>query len=211
MKIILLGAPGAGKGTNATKLVEKYNIPQISTGDLLRKAVAEKTKLGIEAESYMTAGKLVPDELVINLVKERLSQPDCKNGFILDGFPRTITQAEKLEDITSIDAVINLDVDTQVLVRRSTGRRSCPNCGAVYHVEFNPPKKEGICDKCGTKLIVRKDDTEETVKNRIETYKKNTAPLIEYYEKKGLLKNIDANRNIEVIFEDIVNYLSSLS
>ncbi|MHA1143324.1 MAG: adenylate kinase [Candidatus Helarchaeota archaeon] len=208
MKIILLGAPGAGKGTNAKKLVEKYNIPQISTGDLLRKAVKDRTKLGIEAESYMTAGKLVPDDLVINLVRERLNKPDCKNGFILDGFPRTTTQAEKLEDFTTIDIVINLDVDTQALVRRSVGRRSCPNCGSVFHVEFNPPKKEGICDNCGTKLILRKDDTAETVKARIETYKEKTAPLIEYYNEKKLLRNIDANRSFDEIFNDIITALS---
>ncbi|MDI6655360.1 MAG: adenylate kinase, partial [Candidatus Hydrothermarchaeota archaeon] len=165
MKLILLGAPGAGKGTQAQKLVKHFKIPQISTGDLLRAAVAKRTDLGKHANEYMTAGKLVPDEIVIGLIQERLKEDDCKNGFILDGFPRTIAQAEKLKEIADIDAVVNVDVDTYILVERLTGRRTCKNCNAVFHMVFNPPKEEGVCDACGGELYQRADDNEETVRN----------------------------------------------
>ena len=208
MKIILLGAPGAGKGTQAKKIVDKLSIPQLSTGDLLRQAVAEKSELGKQAESFMKAGKLVPDDLVIELMKERIAQDDCKNGFTLDGFPRTSNQAEKLASFTDIDIVINLDVDISSLIKRATGRRSCSQCGSVYHVDYNSPKVDGICDRCNTKLIVRPDDREETVRTRIETYKQNTEPLIKYYENQGKLKNINAHRDINEISNAIIREIS---
>lgn len=207
MKLILLGAPGAGKGTQAQKLVKRFKIPQISTGDLLRAAVASGTDLGKHANEYMTAGKLVPDEIVIGLIQERLKQDDCKNGFILDGFPRTLAQAEKLKDITDIDAVVNIDVDTSILVERLTGRRTCKNCNAVFHMVFNPSKEEGVCDACGGELYQRTDDNEETVRNRVETYNKNTAPLIYYYKDSGKLRNVDGRGGIDGIFQNILKVL----
>lgn len=197
MKLILLGAPGAGKGTQAKWISKEYGLPHISTGDILRQNVKEGTELGKEAKKYMDAGKLVPDELIIGMVKDRLAQDDCKNGFILDGFPRTIKQAEELEKITDIDAVLNIYVPFEKLIERITGRRSCPKCGAVYHIKYNPPKKEGICDACGTPLIQRDDDKEETVKKRLETYEEQTAPLIDYYEKKGKLITVEGQEEIE--------------
>jgi adenylate kinase len=207
MKLILLGAPGAGKGTQAQKLVKHFKIPQISTGDLLRAAVAKGTDLGKHANEYMTAGKLVPDEIVIGLIQERLKENDCKNGFILDGFPRTIAQADKLKEITDIDAVVNIDVDTYILVKRLTGRRTCKNCNAVFHMVFNPPKEEGVCDACGGELYQRTDDNEKTVRNRVETYNENTAPLIDYYKGTGKLKNVDGQRGIDGIFQNILKVL----
>ena len=207
MKLILLGAPGAGKGTQAQKLVDNYNIPQISTGDLLRAAVADGTDLGKQANEYMTAGKLVPDEVVIGLIEERLKEDDCKDGFILDGFPRTIAQADKLKDITDIDAVVNVDVDTAILVERLTGRRTCKNCNAVFHTIFNPPKEEGACDACEGELYQRSDDNEETVRSRVETYNENTAPLIDYYKGTGKLKNVDGQGVIEEIFQNILKVM----
>lgn len=207
MKIILLGAPGAGKGTQAQKLVEKYSIPQISTGDLLRAAVAEGTELGKEAQGYMTSGKLVPDSVVIGLIRERLQKDDCENGFILDGFPRTIAQAEKLKDITDIDAVASIDVDTNILVARLTGRRTCKACNAVFHVLNKPPKTEGVCDVCGGELYQRADDNEETVSNRINTYTQNTEPLIGFYNELGLLKRIKGEGDIDQIFQELCQAL----
>jgi len=207
MKLILLGAPGAGKGTQAQKLVKHFKIPQISTGDLLRAAVAKGTDLGKHANEYMTAGKLVPDEIVIGLIQERLKEDDCKNGFILDGFPRTIAQAEKLKEITDIDAVVNIDVDTYILVERLTGRRTCKNCNTVFHMIFNPSKEEGVCDACGGELYQRADDNEETVRNRVETYNENTAPLIDYYKDSGKLQNVDGQRGIDGIFQNILKVL----
>ena len=197
MKLILLGAPGAGKGTQAKWISKEYGLPHISTGDILRQNVKEGTELGKEAKKYMDAGKLVPDELIIGMVKDRLAQDDCRNGFILDGFPRTIKQAEELEKITDIDAVLNIYVPFEKLIERITGRRSCPKCGAVYHIKYNPPKKEGICDVCGTPLIQRDDDKEETVKKRLETYEEQTAPLIDYYKKKGKLLTVEGQEEIE--------------
>lgn len=207
MKLILLGAPGAGKGTQAQKLVEKYSIPQVSTGDLLRAAVKEGTELGKQANEYMTAGKLVPDEVVIGLIEERLKNDDTSNGFILDGFPRTVPQADKLGEITGIDSVVNIDVDTSILVDRLTGRRTCKECNNMFHMVFNPPKAEGVCDTCGGELYQRADDNEETVKSRLDTYNDNTAPLIDYYRDKGLLKDVEGQGAIDDIFQNILGVL----
>jgi adenylate kinase len=207
MKLILLGAPGAGKGTQAQKLVEKYNIPQISTGDLLRAAVTEGTELGKEANEYMTSGRLVPDEVVIGLIEERLAKDDCKDGFILDGFPRTKAQADKLGEITDIDAVVNIAVDTSILVDRLTGRRTCRSCNNMFHMVFNPPKQEGVCDSCGGELYQRADDNTETVKNRVDTYNDNTALLIDYYRGTGKLKDVDGQGAIDDIFQNILGVL----
>ncbi|MEE9564214.1 MAG: adenylate kinase [Candidatus Hydrothermarchaeaceae archaeon] len=207
MKLILLGAPGAGKGTQALKLVDHYSIPQISTGDLLRAAVADGTDLGKQANEYMTAGKLVPDEVVIGLIEERLKEDDCQSGFILDGFPRTVAQADKLKEITDIDAVVNVDVDTSILVDRLTGRRTCKNCNAMYHMVFNPPKQEGVCDACGGELYQRSDDNEETVTKRVETYSENTAPLIDYYKETGKVKDVNGQGGIDEIFQNILKVL----
>ncbi len=214
MNIIMLGPPGAGKGTQAKMLVEKLGIPQISTGDMLRAAVKEGTELGKKAKEYMDAGKLVPDEVVIGIVKERLAQPDCEKGFILDGFPRTIPQAEALDKVLEelgkkIDYVINVAVPNEELITRLTGRRTCRQCGAMYHVVFNPPKVEGKCDKCGGELYQRDDDKEETIRQRLEVYEAQTAPLIEYYEKKGVLYNIDGTGSIEEIFQNILKVLGA--
>ncbi|MGB9668193.1 MAG: adenylate kinase [Thermosulfidibacteraceae bacterium] len=212
MRIIMLGAPGAGKGTQASMISEKYGILQISTGDILRAAVREGTQLGIEAKKYMDRGELVPDEIVIGIVRERIVQDDCKKGFILDGFPRTVVQAEALDRMLeelgiSIDYVINIDVPEEEIIKRLSGRRTCRNCQAMYHVIFNPPKKEGVCDKCGGELYQRDDDKEETIRARLEVYKKQTAPLIEYYSKRGKLVNIDGRKGINEIFTEIVNVL----
>lgn len=197
MKLILLGAPGAGKGTQAKWISEEYGIPHISTGDILRKNVAEGTELGKEAKKYMDEGKLVPDDVVIKMMEERLREEDCKKGFILDGFPRTIYQADELSKITDIDAVLSIDVPFSKLIERITGRRSCPKCGAVYHIKYNPPEKDGICDVCGTPLIQRDDDREETVKKRLRTYEEQTEPLIDYYRKKGKLITVEGQEDVE--------------
>ncbi len=207
MKLILLGAPGAGKGTQAQKLVDHYNTPQISTGDLLRAAVADGSELGKQANEFMTAGKLVPDGVVIGLIEERLKNDDAQNGFILDGFPRTIAQADKLGEITGIDAVVNIDVDTSILLDRLTGRRTCKNCNSMFHMVFNQPKQEGVCDSCGGELYQRADDNEETVKSRLDTYNENTAPLIDYYREKGLLKDVEGQGAIEDIFQNLLGVL----
>jgi len=211
MRIIMLGAPGAGKGTQAQKLAQHLSIPQISTGDMLRQAVSEGTPLGIEAKKYMDAGKLVPDDVVIGIVAERIKKPDCVRGFILDGFPRTIEQAKALDSIAKIDWVINIDVPEDILVERITGRRSCKKCGAVYHVKYNPPAREGICNVCGEKLYQREDDREDTVRKRVETYNKQTKVLIDYYARSGNLLNIDGNREIDAIFGDILAKLGRAS
>ncbi len=209
MKIILLGAPGAGKGTQSGYIVEKYNIPQISTGDILRKAVRDGTEVGKMAKSYMDAGKLVPDDVIIKIMKERLDDADCKDGYVLDGFPRTINQAEKLNEIAKIDIVINLVVPKKEILKRLTSRRSCPKCGAVYNLLFNPPPSQGKC-KCGGDLYQRDDDKEETILKRLKTYEDQTKPLITYYSKKNLVKDIHAKDTPQEIFEDIEKILDNL-
>ncbi len=215
MRIVLLGAPGAGKGTQAKKLIEKYGIPQISTGDILRKAVADGTPLGKEAKSYMDKGELVPDSVVIGLVKERLQQDDCKKGFILDGFPRNTSQAETLDKVLDemgmpLDVALSVDVDMDILMKRLTGRRTCKQCGQMYNVYFSPPKQEGVCDKCGGELYQRDDDKEETIRKRLEVYEAQTAPLIDYYEKKGILKRVNGVGDIDEIFSNICSILDGL-
>jgi adenylate kinase len=209
MRAVLLGPPGAGKGTQAVRLVEKYGVPQISTGDIFRKNIKEGTELGKKAQEYMNAGQLVPDELVVDLVKDRLMQDDCVNGYLLDGFPRTIFQAEELDKFLAengqkLDAVINFEVGHDTLIQRLTGRRICKKCGAGYHVVNFPPKVEGICDKCGGELEQRKDDNVETAENRIVVYNKSTAPLIGYYSETGALKNFNAEKDPAEVFEEIV-------
>ncbi|MEJ5299923.1 MAG: adenylate kinase [Thermodesulforhabdaceae bacterium] len=212
MNIILLGPPGAGKGTQAKRLIERYGIPQISTGDMLRAAVAEKTPLGLEAKKYMDAGQLVPDSVVIGLVKERIQKDDCKKGYMLDGFPRNVSQAETLDKMLSelgqkIDHVVCIEVPEDELVQRLTGRRTCRQCGAGYHVMFDPPKKDGVCDKCGGELYQRDDDNVQTVTSRLKVYKDQTEPLIAYYEKQGKLRRINGLGSIDEIFNRIVAVL----
>lgn len=207
MDIILFGPPGAGKGTQAQKLSQKYGIPQISTGDILRANVKEGTELGLEAKKYMDAGELVPDAVLIGIIKDRLLQPDCANGFLLDGYPRTIPQADALAGILDeikkpIDVVINIVVPNEDLVKRLSGRWMS-GCGASYHTVFNPPKTAGVCDVCGDKLFQRPDDTSEAVSNRLDVYQKQTAPLVDYYKEKGLLKDIDGTKDIDVVFAEI--------
>lgn len=209
LRAVLLGPPGAGKGTQAVRLVEKYEIPHISTGDIFRKNIKEGTELGKKAQEYMNAGALVPDELVVDLVKDRLQQDDCENGFLLDGFPRTIFQAEKLDEFLSesnqkMDIVINLKVEKEALIKRLTGRRVCKDCGASYHIVNIPPKKEGVCDICGGELIQRKDDNIETVENRINVYEDQTAPLIGYYKEAGSLVDFDGEASLDEVFDAIV-------
>ncbi|MDE6967997.1 MAG: adenylate kinase [Clostridia bacterium] len=199
MKLILLGAPGAGKGTQATRISDKYNWPHISTGDILRKNIKENTELGKEAKSYIDAGLLVPDEVVINIVKDRLAQADCKNGYILDGFPRTVAQAEALDKVAEIDAVINIAVDSSLIVNRITGRRMCA-CGESYHISMGIGE---TCPKCGAKLYQRDDDKEETVKARMQVYENQTAPLIDYYNAKGLVIDVDGSKPLNEVFEQI--------
>ena len=211
----MMGPPGAGKGTQAAKLVEKYKIPQISTGDMFRAAVKEGTELGKAAKACMDAGKLVPDEVTIGIVRERLGKDDCKGGFILDGFPRTVEQADALEKILDelgkkITCVLNISVPAEYLIERAVGRRICKNCGATYHVKFNPPKVENICDACGGELYQRADDNEATMKNRLSAYEASTRPLIDYYKKAGVYKEIDGRQNIDKVTEDLVNVLSSV-
>ncbi len=216
MNLILLGPPGAGKGTQAQMIVDRYHIPQVSTGDILRSAVKEGTVLGKQAKAFMEKGQLVPDEVVIGIIDERLRKPDCQTGFILDGFPRTIPQAEALQVILdnlgrSVDHVINIEVDSEELVRRLTGRRTCKNCGAMFHVLFHPPKKESLCDRCGGPLYQREDDREETIRTRLREYEKQTAPLIQYYRSKNLLRPISGVGGQNQIFEQIVRVLDAKS
>lgn len=197
MNLILLGAPGAGKGTLASYLIEKMGVPSVSTGNILREAIANKTELGQKAKAFMDAGQLVPDQLVIDLLQARIAQDDCKNGFILDGFPRTIPQAEALDQIASIDCALSLEVDDAVIEGRMTGRRVCLKCGATYHIKANPPKQEGVCDVCGDTLHIRKDDKPDVVKHRLATYHEQTEPLKDYYGAQGKLKSIDGAQGIE--------------
>jgi adenylate kinase len=204
MKLVIFGPPSAGKGTQAQKLSKKYGIPQIATGDLLREHVAKKTPIGMKVKEILDAGKLGPDDLIVQIIKERVSQPDCRNGYLLDGFPRTINQAKELEKMTDIDLVLNIVVDHKVLVERAIGRRICPKCSAVYHVKSNPPKKSGMCDKCGSALIQRDDDKEETVQKRLGVYRDQTAPLVEHFKAKGKLVNIDGSAGIDGVFDQMV-------
>jgi adenylate kinases len=212
MKIILMGGPGAGKGTQAVGLVEKYNIPHISTGDMFRAAIKDGTELGLKAKSFMDAGGLVPDEVTIGIVAERLAQPDCAKGFLLDGFPRTLAQGSALGDILDrlgmkLDGVINIEVDEKILIPRLTGRRVCRKCGASYHMVFNPPQQEGVCGQCGGELYQRSDDTVETAQNRLDVYNKQTEPLIAFYTEKGLLKRINGDQAIDKVLQDITKAL----
>ena len=198
MKLILMGAPGAGKGTQSAKIAEKWNIPAVSTGDMLRAAVKEGTKSGLSAKAYMDAGKLVPDEVVIGIIKEYLSSDKCKNGFILDGFPRSIPQAEALDAMgVEIDVVLSIEVPDEKIIERMSGRRICSSCGASYHVVYNPPKTADVCDACSSALYIRDDDAAETVINRLETYHNITEPLKEYYSKKGILVCVEGMEKVE--------------
>ncbi len=215
MNLILLGAPGAGKGTQAKFIVEKYGIPQISTGDMLREAVAKGTELGRKAKEFMDEGKLVPDDIVIGIVKERLKQKDCERGFILDGFPRTKAQAEALDKIMEemgkkIDAVINISVPEEEVVRRIVNRRTCRKCGAIYHLIYDPPKKPGTCDRCGGELYQRDDDREEVVRQRFSVYRKSTEPLIDYYRKRGILYDVDGRKDIGEVKAEILSVLEKI-
>ena len=212
MKIIMLGAPGAGKGTQAKKIAEKYQIPHISTGDIFRANIKNGTELGMEAKKYMDQGLLVPDELTVRILLDRVAQDDCKNGYVLDGFPRTIPQAEVLDsELTKlgdhIDYAINVDVPDENIVKRMSGRRACLTCGATYHIEHVPPKKEGICDVCGSELVLRDDDKPETVKNRLNVYHEQTQPLIDFYTEKGVLKTVDGTVPMEEVFAAITAIL----
>ena len=212
MKIIMLGAPGAGKGTQAKLIAEKYSIPHISTGDIFRANIKNGTELGKEAKKYMDQGLLVPDELTVKILLDRVAQPDCANGYVLDGFPRTIPQAEVLDKALNelgdqIDYAINVEVPDENIVRRMGGRRACLSCGATYHIEHIPPKTEGVCDTCGKELVLRDDDKPETVKNRLEVYHNQTQPLIEFYNAKGVLKNVDGTVDMKDVFAAITAIL----
>lgn len=212
MNLILMGLPGAGKGTQAEKIVEKYGVPHISTGDMFRAAIKEGTELGLKAQAYMNEGNLVPDEVTIGIVRERLNKEDCKNGFLLDGFPRTVAQAAALEDILQesdrkLDHVVYIDVPKEILFKRLTGRWICKTCGATYHELYNPPKEERICDKDGAELIQRDDDKPETVEKRLEVNLEQTKPLLDFYEEKGYLRKIDGNKEIDEVFSSIDDVL----
>lgn len=212
MKIIMLGAPGAGKGTQAKQIADKYGIPHISTGDIFRANIKEGTELGKKAKGYMDAGELVPDELVCDLVVDRIQKDDCENGFILDGFPRTIPQAEALTDALkaigqSMDHAVDIEVDDAQIVERMGGRRACLSCGATYHIVNIPPKKDGICDRCGAEIILRDDDKPETVQNRLNVYHEQTQPLIDYYEAQGILSSVDGTQPMDKVFADIIGII----
>lgn len=212
MKIIMLGAPGAGKGTQAKMIAEKYGVPHVSTGDIFRANIKNGTQLGMEAKKYMDQGLLVPDELTVRILLDRVAQDDCKNGYVLDGFPRTIPQAQVLDEALTklgdkIDYAIDVDVPDENIIRRMSGRRACLTCGATYHIEHIPPKKEGICDKCGSELVLRDDDKPETVKNRLAVYHEQTQPLIDFYEKKDVLRNVDGTLPMEEVFAAITGIL----
>ncbi|MBD9156919.1 MAG: adenylate kinase [Lachnospiraceae bacterium] len=214
MKIIMLGAPGAGKGTQAMKIAEKYQIPHISTGDIFRANIKEGTELGKKAKSYMDQGQLVPDELTLELIMDRFQNPDCKNGYVLDGFPRTIPQAEALTEALAkkgetIDYAINMEVPDENIINRMGGRRACLACGSTYHIVYAPTRVEGICDRCGEKLVLRDDDKPETVKNRLNVYHNQTQPLIEYYTRQGKLAEVDGTQSMEDVFNAIVKILGA--
>ena len=212
MKIVMLGAPGAGKGTQAKMIAEKYGIPHVSTGDIFRANIKNGTELGKEAKQYMDQGKLVPDELTVKILLDRVAQDDCKNGYVLDGFPRTIPQANVLDEALTklgdrIDYAVNVDVPDDNIINRIGGRRACVACGATYHIVYNAPKTEGICDNCGKELIIRDDDQPETVKNRLKVYHEQTQPLIDFYEGKGVLKSVDGTADMKDVFAAIVEIL----
>lgn len=212
MKIIMLGAPGAGKGTQAKLIAEKYQVPHISTGDIFRANIKNGTELGMEAKKYMDQGLLVPDELTVKILLDRVAQEDCKNGYVLDGFPRTIPQAEVLDEALTklgekIDFAINVDVPDENIVRRMSGRRACLKCGATYHIEHVPPKAEGMCDACGSELVLRDDDKPETVQNRLKVYHDQTQPLIDFYTEKGVLRTVDGTVDMQDVFKAITDIL----
>ena len=208
MKLILLGAPGAGKGIQAEVICKHLGIPAISTGNILREALKSGTEMGLKAKAFMDAGQLVPDEIVIGIIKDRLAEEDCKNGFILDGFPRTVPQAQALQEMgVEIDHVIDIEVPDETIMQRLTGRRVCGECGASYHIINNPPKVENVCDKCGHELIIRKDDHPDTVKDRLQVYHEQTEPLKDFYEKRGLLYMIEGTRPVEQVTKDVLNAL----
>jgi adenylate kinase len=222
MKIIMLGAPGAGKGTQAKRIAEQYGIPHVSTGDIFRANIKEQTPLGMEAKSYMDRGELVPDELTVKILLDRVAKDDCKNGYVLDGYPRTIPQAEVLDKAIEetkdpsaigadekIDFAINVDVPDENSINRMSGRRACLKCGATYHIQYMPPKTEGICDKCQSELVIRDDDKPETVRNRLSVYHEQTAPLIDYYSNKGILRTVDGTKDVDEVFSDIKNILEA--
>jgi adenylate kinase len=213
MNLVLLGPPGAGKGTQAKMMIDRYRIPQISTGDILRAALKERTPLGLKAKEYMDKGLLVPDEVVIDIIKDRLKEADCRNGYILDGFPRTVAQAQALDKVlaamnSGIDHIISIEVDKGELIKRLTGRRTCRQCGRGYHVIFDPPLNKDLCDKCQGELYQRDDDNEDTVRNRLEVYDAQTFPLIQFYKEKNLVRSIDGQGGIQQIFDRIVKVLS---
>ncbi|MBW6410399.1 adenylate kinase [Clostridium weizhouense] len=212
MKIVLLGPPGAGKGTQAKSISNRYSIPHISTGDIFRKNISENTPLGVEAKRYMDNGQLVPDEVTINMVKDRLQEEDCLGGYLLDGFPRTVAQANALNDFLvnkekQLDTSLLIEVPSDFILERMTGRRVCPSCGASYHIKFNPPTNDGKCDLCGSEVIQRKDDTVETVKERLDVYENQTQPLIEFYKNKNLLSVVDGTKAINEVFKSICKML----
>lgn len=212
MKIIMLGAPGAGKGTQAKMIAEKYQVPHISTGDIFRANIKNGTELGTEAKKYMDQGLLVPDELTVKILLDRVAKEDCKNGYVLDGFPRTIPQAKVLEEALDelgekIDFAIDVDVPDENIVRRMSGRRACLKCGATYHIEYVPPKTEGVCDTCSSELVLRDDDKPETVQNRLKVYHDQTQPLIDFYSERGVLKTVDGTVDMQVVFQAITDIL----
>lgn len=214
MRIIMLGAPGAGKGTQAKRIADKYSVPHISTGDILRGNIKNQTELGLEAKQYMDQGQLVPDSLVVSLVVDRFKEADCKNGYVLDGFPRTIPQADALDKALSaigekVDFAINVEVPDESIVNRMSGRRACLGCGATYHLVTIPPKTEGICDTCGNELVLRADDAPETVLNRLNVYHDQTQPLIDYYGQQGILHEVDGTQDMSVVFNNIVEILEA--
>ncbi len=214
MKIVMLGAPGAGKGTQAIKIADKYGIPHISTGDIFRANIKGGTELGMKAKSYMDKGELVPDEVTIGMLLDRIGQDDCRNGYVLDGFPRTIPQAESLtkalaEQGEKIDFAIDINVPDEAIVKRMSGRRACPKCGATYHIVYAAPKTENVCDKCGSDLIIRSDDKPETVQDRLNVYHKQTEPLISYYKDADVLREVDGTKELEEVFSDVVAVLEN--
>ena len=216
MNLILMGLPGAGKGTQAERIVEKFRIPHISTGDMFRAAISEQSELGLQAKSFMDQGALVPDEVTIGIVRERLQKEDCQTGFLLDGFPRTVKQASALDELLTslgrkVECVIHVDVPQEILMKRLTGRRICKECGSTYHLEFNPPKVAGVCNKCSGALYQRTDDNEETVNNRLEVNMKQMQPLLDYYQDAGVVKTFDGNRSFHVVFEEIAAFLGMMN